>query len=326
MRILLAFTAAIVVMLGANLHAPRANAQSFLQSLFGLGQGSSSGPQPGFVAPSSRMPMPNSIPPGRGFSRMSPYMPQSRSEAREDDMAPESGRGRFRTVCVRACDGYYFPISHATSRNGFYRDSRKCMASCGETAKLYYHAADNPEAEELVDLQGRPYAKLPTAFLYRKTLVAGCSCKPMPWSEAELMRHEQYATDEAMKLAKVEMDATAVVALLPNDVRVGGLNAPATSSDSGAEQTVGEAVTTSGTVPDQSDTTRDVIASEATAHRPPMAAEPARLPRTVRLPKPSRPPAQRVTPVASTGSFSFFGGGGQGKYVWPGDPPPVRTR
>ena len=49
----------------------------------------------------------------------------------------------------------------------------------------------------MTDLSGRAYGRLPQAFQYRKELVAGCACKPEPWSEAELARHEAYAMIEA---------------------------------------------------------------------------------------------------------------------------------
>src|SRR5262249_53872712 len=38
--------------------------------------------------------------------------------------------GSFRTVCVRTCDGGYFPISFATSPARFADDERACKALC----------------------------------------------------------------------------------------------------------------------------------------------------------------------------------------------------
>ena len=58
----------------------------------------------------------------------------------------------------------------------------------------------------MVDLAGRKYKDLPHAFGYRKALVQGCACKPVPWSYEEAARHRQYevadgdataATDQA---------------------------------------------------------------------------------------------------------------------------------
>lgn len=36
----------------------------------------------------------------------------------------------YRTLCVRTCDGYYFPISFATTPNRFQDDERACQRAC----------------------------------------------------------------------------------------------------------------------------------------------------------------------------------------------------
>jgi hypothetical protein len=87
--------------------------------------------------------------------------------------------GTYRTMCVRTCDGYYFPISFATSPANFARDEETCQAQCpGTKVELYYHVPDQ-ESADMVSLAGVPYAELPTAFLYRKTdapRIPGCTC------------------------------------------------------------------------------------------------------------------------------------------------------
>ena len=53
--------------------------------------------------------------------------------------APTSGNGTFRTLCVRTCDGYYFPISFSTTSEHFPADARSCEAICpGTEARLFY--------------------------------------------------------------------------------------------------------------------------------------------------------------------------------------------
>ena len=42
----------------------------------------------------------------------------------------KEGSGSYTTVCVRMCDGYYFPISHRVPRNRFYRDADVCRSRC----------------------------------------------------------------------------------------------------------------------------------------------------------------------------------------------------
>ena len=47
------------------------------------------------------------------------------------DLGPQSGT--FRTVCVRTCDGAYFPVSFATVQARFADDERTCKALCPAT-------------------------------------------------------------------------------------------------------------------------------------------------------------------------------------------------
>jgi hypothetical protein len=99
----------------------------------------------------------------------------------------------YRTLCVRLCDGFYFPISNATSGSGLARDADRCAASCSVEARLYYHENPGGGVDGMVDLTGLAYSSLPNAFKYRKALVQGCQCRPQPWSEAEQQRHRGYA-------------------------------------------------------------------------------------------------------------------------------------
>ena len=79
----------------------------------------------------------------------------------------------FRTLCVRLSDGYYFPVSFATTRSNFDADEAKCQASNpGEELRLFVHRNPSEEPEEMVDLTGLAYAELPNAFLYRTKFVA----------------------------------------------------------------------------------------------------------------------------------------------------------
>jgi hypothetical protein len=126
-----------------------------------------------------------------------------------DDDALRYGGG-FRTVCVRLCDGYYWPISFATTPDNFERDRRKCESSCGSPARLYIGRGAGTGPEEMEDLEGRPYSRLKTAFLYRSQYVESCKCRPDPWTQASADRHRMYALQAAKrkgdKVAAKELD------------------------------------------------------------------------------------------------------------------------
>lgn len=90
--------------------------------------------------------------------------------------------GTYRTLCVRTCDGYYFPLSFSTTPDFFYRDQDACQAMCpGVDVRLYAHRSGVEEPEDMVSIAGEPYTALPTAFAYRDpkfTSPAGCACNP----------------------------------------------------------------------------------------------------------------------------------------------------
>lgn len=84
----------------------------------------------------------------------------------------------YRTVCVRLCDGYYFPISYSTLPNHFQRDADLCQQKCAAPVELYYHQNPGGAIEQAAAAKTQePYTKLKTAFRYRKEFVPGCSCK-----------------------------------------------------------------------------------------------------------------------------------------------------
>jgi hypothetical protein len=108
----------------------------------------------------------------------------------------------YRTLCVRECDGFYFPVSNATTEAQFKDDEAKCHSQCAGPAELYYHRSDQ-DVDQMVSLSGRPYASMPFAFRNRKVYIKGCSCNAAEYSREEIAKSE-----EALKLSK-RADASA---------------------------------------------------------------------------------------------------------------------
>jgi hypothetical protein len=84
----------------------------------------------------------------------------------------------YRTLCVRSCDGFYWPISFSTTATFFDRDQQTCNAMCpGTETHLYVHRNPGEEVESAVSFKtSKPYTALPTAFNYRKSFDKSCSC------------------------------------------------------------------------------------------------------------------------------------------------------
>jgi hypothetical protein len=82
----------------------------------------------------------------------------------------------YRTLCVRGCDGYYFPISFSTTPAQFEADQRTCQAQC-PGATLYYHQNPGAPVETAVSVNGQPYTLLPNAFAFREAYHPECGCQ-----------------------------------------------------------------------------------------------------------------------------------------------------
>jgi hypothetical protein len=101
------------------------------------------------------------------------------------DFGPQSGT--FRTVCVRTCDGGYFPISFATVPGRFPDDEKTCKALCPATeANLYAYRNPGEDINQAVSTNGAPYTALPNAFHFRTEFNPSCACKApgQTWSDA----------------------------------------------------------------------------------------------------------------------------------------------
>jgi hypothetical protein len=93
----------------------------------------------------------------------------------------------YRTVCVRTCDGFFFPISFSTAPSRFADDQRACQRMCpAAEAVLYTHRNPGEDMNQAVSAGGRLYSELPNAFKFRTEFNAACSCKRQgeTWAEA----------------------------------------------------------------------------------------------------------------------------------------------
>jgi hypothetical protein len=115
---------------------------------------------------------------GNNYNNGNPNAPSA-------DLGPQSGT--FRTVCVRTCDGAYFPISFATVPGRFPDDEKTCKALCpAAEASLYAYRNPGEDMNQAVSISGQPYSALPNAFRFRQEFTPACSCKAagQTWSDA----------------------------------------------------------------------------------------------------------------------------------------------
>jgi hypothetical protein len=131
-----------------------------------------------------------------------PRAPDQGYETPVQEPSAPSRSGIYRTVCVRTCDGYFFPISFSTAASRFDDDAAACEARCqGPECKLYTFRLPSETLEDAVSLNGEPYSALPNALRYQREVVQGCSVG---------VRHAKSLADEvAAERARAEQGAAA---------------------------------------------------------------------------------------------------------------------
>jgi hypothetical protein len=105
------------------------------------------------------------------------FAPGARPEAMQSmaSAPPQDGRvvsadtGPSRAFCVRTCDGHYFPVE----AHGRLTVVTACQSACPAADTKIYSGSNIDYA---LARDGSRYADLPNAFLYRKKLIAGCTC------------------------------------------------------------------------------------------------------------------------------------------------------
>lgn len=119
----------------------------------------------------------------------------------------QQGTGEYRTLCVRTCDGYFFPMSNAADVSDFQRDEKNCAASCpGTDIELFYHLNGGQPQESMVSARsGQPYGNLPTAYRYKRVdlpRVPACGCNISQNSNFSIVGGEGRAVREAASPAQ----------------------------------------------------------------------------------------------------------------------------
>ncbi|HWN49917.1 MAG TPA: DUF2865 domain-containing protein [Xanthobacteraceae bacterium] len=124
---------------------------------------------------------------------------------------PQIGGNGYRTLCVRTCDGFYFPISYSTSPTRFAEDEQTCQKLCPATeAVLYSHRNPGEDVAQAVAGNGRAYKDLANAFRYRREFIASCSCKQAGQTWAEALGQTKDSTIERGDIVVTEDRAKAL--------------------------------------------------------------------------------------------------------------------
>lgn len=138
-----------------------------------------------------------------------PPSAREQSSSLEAPADPTGGATNLRTICVRKCDGFFFPISFSTNATSFPSDEAACRQRCpAADVELYAYNTFTEQPDNAISAtSGRPLSDLPNAFRFRTRFDASCSCKPAGQTWAQALGAGNDATSPAEEALKRLDDA-----------------------------------------------------------------------------------------------------------------------
>ena len=125
-----------------------------------------------------------------------PDLPADPNQVGDDDGF--GAHGGSQAVCVRTCDGGFFPLG-ISSRHGGDSLTEMCSALCPGTETAVFTRSPGAEIKTAMGLDGKPYMDLPNALTFTKSYSATCSCRPAGKTWAETLANAEEQIGEAHK-------------------------------------------------------------------------------------------------------------------------------
>ncbi len=131
--------------------------------------------------------------------------PTVRREETVKEQSPVEATGGDRVVCVRTCDGYFFPLE--TKVKGSSTEASMCQALCPNAEVSVFRAPRDGGIEAAVSDKGKPYMQLANALKYQKSYDPSCSCKKegQTWAQALQRAERMLASNKSDTVVTQEM-------------------------------------------------------------------------------------------------------------------------
>jgi hypothetical protein len=180
-------------------------------------------------------------------------------------------RGGPMAICVRDCDGGFFPITYSARGSDLDDLNALCKAMCpGADAKLYTQSHWKG-LESAVSIDGEPYADHPNALKYQKSYDPACGCKPQgkSWVEAladaEQILAARNTKDQMVTAEQAEQMSRPIQAGDPRARKPTGPSAPVAAEEEprGAQ----DGVTASGVTTGGPEVFRNIVGPDGVKRR-----------------------------------------------------------
>ena len=142
-------------------------------------------------------------------ARFEDHGDEQRQSAPSGEKGPVQAHSGSYAVCVRTCDGSFFPVSYSGA--GSRADSLEdvCRSLCPNADMALYSFPFGGTIEEAASPTGEPYANLPNAGKFEKSFDPSCSCrrKGQSWAEALADAEARYGHEKHDILVTPEKSA-----------------------------------------------------------------------------------------------------------------------
>ena len=108
------------------------------------------------------------------------------TDVRRTDEEPRAAGGS-KPVCVRTCDGFFFPLEVASGKVRA-AGGELCQALCPGTETRLYFMQPGGEIDQAVSADGENYTALPNALKYRANIDSSCACKDRAQTWASVLK------------------------------------------------------------------------------------------------------------------------------------------
>src|SRR5690606_4448085 len=126
----------------------------------------------------------------------------------------------YRTLCVRTCVGYFFPISFSTSQDRFHEDEMTCQRRCpAAEVQLFSHRNPGEDMNQAISTTGQLYTQIPNAFKYKTSWDASCTCKAPGESWANAVQDDPNAPSPAGQGDIIVTEERARIMNAPRDAK-----------------------------------------------------------------------------------------------------------
>ena len=142
-------------------------------------------------------------------ARFEDHGDEQRQSAPSGEKGPVQAHAGSYAVCVRTCDGSFFPVSYSGAGSRADSLEEVCRALCPNADMALYSFPFGGTIEEAASPTGEPYANLPNAGKFEKTFDPTCSCrrKGQSWAEALADAEARYGHEKHDILVTPEKSA-----------------------------------------------------------------------------------------------------------------------